>query len=63
MVWVKVYVVEVKVELVWVDEVFAENLSLSTVQCFVVRLVRLPHRHLKKVLSMGYIQDLLFRDF
>jgi len=30
-VWVKVYVVEVKLEVVWTDEVFAENPDLSTV--------------------------------
>ena len=38
-VWVKEYAVEVKVEMVWVDKVFTENLVLSTVQCFVVRIV------------------------
>jgi len=62
-VWVKVYVVEVKVEVVWVDEVFTENPTLSTVQRFLVRLVPLPCRHLKEVLSICYIQDLFFLDF
>jgi len=58
-VWVKVYTmevnVEVKVEVVWTDEVFAETLALLTGQCFVVKLALLPHCHLEGARSMGYI--------
>ena len=53
--WVKVYVVEVKVEVVWADEASAENPVLSTRQRSMVNLVLLPCRHLKEVQSMDYI--------
>jgi len=62
-VWAKMYVVEVKVKVAWTDDVFVENLALSTRQCFAVRLVLLPCHHSKEVRSMDYIEDLLFLDF
>ena len=61
--WAKVYVVGVKVDVVWADEVFAESLAISTVQHFAMRLVLPRHHRSKEVLSMGYIQDLLFPYF
>ena len=56
--WVKGYAVEVKVEVVWMDEVFAKTLTLLTGQFFVVRPVLLPRRHSEEVQSTGYIQGL-----
>ena len=60
---VKVYVVEVKVEVAWANEIFTKNLTLSTIQSFVVRPILLPRHDPKRVLSMGCIQDLLSLDF
>ena len=48
-VWAKVYAVEVKVEVEWMDDVSAENPVLSTRLHSVVRLVSFPRRRLKEV--------------
>ena len=45
-VWVEVYDVDVKMEVVWVDLVFTETLALSIGQCSVVKLVLLIHHQL-----------------
>ena len=62
-VWAKVYVAEVKVEEVWMDNVSAENYSLSTGQHFRVMPTLLLHRHLKEVQSTGYTLVLILHDF
>ena len=55
--WVKLYVVEVKEKVVWMDDLFAKALALLTRKCSMVKLVLL-HRHSEEVQSTGYIQDL-----
>ncbi len=59
---VKVYVVEVKVEVVWMDGVSTENLALSIGERSEMKPMLLPHHHLKEFQSLGYIQDLLLLD-
>ena len=49
------YAVEVKMEAVLVDGVFAGNLALSNEQCSAEMLVRLPHRDSEEVQLAGYI--------
>ena len=44
-VWAKVYVMEVNVEVVWMDEVFVENPALSTGQRSAVKPVLFPRHH------------------
>ena len=61
-VWVKVYVVEVKMEVGWMDDVSVGNPILSARQHSTVRLVSFPRRRLKEVQSMGYIQGLISLD-
>ena len=56
--WAKVYVVEVKVEVVWVGEVFVETLALLTTQRSVVKTVLLLRRHSEEVQLVGYIHGL-----
>ena len=58
MVWEKVYVVEVKVEVVWTDEVFLATLALLTRQCSTVNLVLLPCCHSMEAQSTSYIQGM-----
>ena len=47
--WVKVYVVEVNVELGWVDGIFVGTIVLLTEQFSMVKHVLFPHRHSKEV--------------
>ena len=54
-VWVKVYAVEVKMEVVWVGEVFAETLALLTRQHSAMKLVLLLCCHLEEAQSVVYI--------
>ena len=54
-VWLKVYVVEVKVEVVWTNGVSVENPALSTGHSSAMKPMLLPRRHLKEVQSMDYI--------
>ena len=54
-VWTEVYVVEVKMEVVWVDGLFAGTLALLTGQHSVVKPVLLLHHHSEEVQSTGYI--------
>lgn len=61
-VWAKVYAMEVKVEVEWVDDVSMENLVLSAGPHSTVRLVPLLCRHSKEVQSTGYIKDLSSLD-
>ena len=56
-------VVEVKVEVEWMDDVSAENPTLLIGQHSAVMPIPPPHRHLKEVQSTGCIQDLLFLYF
>ena len=53
-VWVKIYAVEVKEEVVWMDELFVETLVLLTGKCFDVKPMLLLHRHSKEAQSMCY---------
>ena len=62
-VWVKVYVVEVKVEVGWMDDVSAKNPVLLVGPHSVMRLMPFPRRHSRDVQSMGYIQGFLSLDF
>lgn len=56
--WVKVYVVEVKMEVVWADGVFVGTLALLTRQHSMVKHVLLLRRHSEEAQSVGYIQNL-----
>jgi len=58
-VWVKVYDVEVKMEVVWMDEAFTETIALLTGQCSAVKPVFLPRYHSEGAQSIGYIQGML----
>lgn len=55
-VWVKAYVVEVKMEVVCVDGVFAGILVLSIEHHSVKKPVLLPRHHSEEVQSVGYIR-------
>jgi len=59
----KVYIMEMKVEVEWMDYVSMENLVLSAGQLFVARHVPFPRCCSKEVQSTGYIKDLLSLDF
>lgn len=55
--------VEVEVEVEWMDDVFVENPALLVGQHSMVRHVPHPRRRSKEVQSVSYIQDLIFLDF
>lgn len=56
--WAKVYAVEVKMEVVWVDVVFMGTLALLTKQRSAEIPVMLLRRHSEGAQSSGYIQVL-----
>ena len=57
-VWEKVYVVEVKMEVVWVDVVFTGTLALLIGQRSVDKPMLLLHRHSEEAQSPSYIKVL-----
>lgn len=61
-VWAKLYAMEVKVEVEWMDDEFVENPILSVVQHSAVKPVPFPRHHSKEAQPMGYIQDLFSLD-
>lgn len=54
----KVYAMEVKMEVAWVDGLFARILVLLTGQCTAEKPVVLLYRHSEEAQLVGYIQGL-----
>lgn len=52
---VMAYIVDVKMEVVWVDELFVGTLTLSMEQCSMEMPMLLPYRHSEGVQLVGYI--------